>query len=171
MYCWSYSFSGSWWRRIFQVISISLLMKNEFYRSLLSGEWKHEVSFLSFISGNFWMILILGWHITLRLFYWRLENSILHLFPFYIFFCSPFISLVSPSPCDYALPLSHSTVGTLQRMMTEKPEKYQHMLQKLIYKAQQVSDSSMFNMKSLYCNYEAVHENSWWKYRHEYGSF
>ncbi|MBA0780784.1 hypothetical protein Gotri_004843 [Gossypium trilobum] len=81
--------------------------------------------------------------------------------PFYFsFFCSPFISLRSPSPCGYALPLSHSSMGTLQRMMTEKPEKYQHMLQKLIYKAQQVSDPSMFNMKSLYCNYEAVHKNS-----------
>lgn len=26
----------------------------------------------------------------------------------------------------------------LQRMMTEKPEKYQHMLQNLVFKAQQV---------------------------------
>ncbi|KAK8334167.1 hypothetical protein V6Z12_A10G250700 [Gossypium hirsutum] len=54
----------------------------------------------------------------------------------------------------------YSSAFLLKRMMTEKPEKYQHMLQKLIYKAQQVSDPSMFNMKSLYCNYEAVHENS-----------
>lgn len=62
-----------------------------------------------------------------------------------MYFLFSFCSSYFPTQ-GYAFALNCSSMGTSQRMMTEKPEKYQHMLQKLVFKAQQVSDSSIFSI-------------------------